>query len=295
MASGIPKARDGSLHQHTAGGTTLDPIIIGTDTWYSWLEQHRSFRFETGRMTFTARKEQRPGGQYWYAYRRSHGKLHTAYLGKSEELTLERLSTVAQALEPAGDGSFGGTHEPLRVLGDHPLLTLQASITSFPTTGTVTEQYSKPQPAPKHNLPVQLTSLVGREHDAASAAALLRRPEVRLLTLTGPAGVGKTRLALHVATEMLDSFVDGVYFIPLAPISDPALVVPTIAQHLSLREVSDRPFLDLLEDYLQNKQLLLVLDNFEQVVRAAPLLSKLLEMCPELKLLVTSREVLHLR
>ena len=295
MARSIPKAHDGSLDQDTAEGTPLDPILIGSAAWYRWLEQHRSFRFETGRMTFTARKEQRPGGHYWYAYRRSHGKLHTAYLGKSEELTLERLSTIAQALEPAGDGSFGATHEPLRVLGNRPLPSLQTSIISFPTTGAVTEQYSGPQPAPKHNLPVQLTSFVGREHDAARAAVLLRRPEVRLLTLTGPAGVGKTRLALHVATELLDSFADGVYFVPLAPIGDPALVVPTIAQRLSLREVSDRSVLDLLEDSLQDKQLLLVLDNFEQVVRAAPLLSELLEVCLELKLLVTSRAVLHLR
>src|SRR6266566_5700951 len=295
MARSIPKARDGSLHQHTAGGTSLDPIMIGTAAWYSWLEQHRSFCFEAGRMTFTARKEQRPGGHYWYAYRRSHGKLHTAYLGKSEELTLERLNTTAEALERAGDARESGTHRPQRVFGDHALQVLQASIISLPTTRAVTEQLREPKPAPKHNLPVQLTPLIGRKYDSASAAALLRRPEIRLLTLTGTAGVGKTRLALHVAIELLDGFVDGVYFVPLAPISDHALVVPTIAQTLTLREVSDRPFLDLLEDYLQDKQLLLVLDNFEQVVRAAPLLSELLEVCLELKLLVTSREVLHLR
>src|SRR6266567_1116039 len=295
MARSIPKARDGSLHQHTAGGTSLDPIMIGTAAWYSWLEQHRSFCFEAGRMTFTARKEQRPGGRYWYAYRRSHGKLHSAYLGKSEELTLERLNTTAEALERAGDAREGGTHRPLWGVGDHALQVLQASIISLPTTRAVTEQLREPKPAPKHNLPVQLTPLIGRKHDSASAAALLRRPEIRLLTLTGTAGVGKTRLALHLATELLDGFADGVYFVPLAPISDHALVVPTIAQTLTLREVSDRPFLDLLEDYLQDKQLLLVLDNFEQVVRAAPLLSELLEVCLELKLLVTSREVLHLR
>ncbi len=175
MARDIPKARDSSLEQHAAKGTALDPITIGTAAWYSWLEQHRSFCFEAGRMTFTARKEQRPGGHYWYAYRRSHGKLHTAYLGKSEELTLERLNTTAQALERAGDAREVGTHRPLQVVGDHAVQVLQDSIVSLPTTRAVPEQLRKPKPALKHHLPVQLTPLIGREHDSASAAALLRR------------------------------------------------------------------------------------------------------------------------
>src|SRR5215467_15616880 len=103
MARSISTARAGALQPYTAEGNALDPIPIGTAAWYTWLERHRSFSFEADRLTFTARKEQRPGGWYWYAYRRYQGKLRTSYLGKSEELTLERLTTAAQTLERAGD------------------------------------------------------------------------------------------------------------------------------------------------------------------------------------------------
>jgi len=145
------------------------------------------------------------------------------------------------------------------------------------------------------NLPTQLTSLIGREQEVAAACALLSRPHVRLLTLTGPGGVGKTRLALQVAIDLLEDFVDGVYFVSLAPISNPDLVAPTISQTLGLWESRDRPLFEHLKTYLQGKRLLLLLDNFEQVVAAAPLLSDLLMSCPELKMLVTSRAVLRIQ
>ena len=147
----------------------------------------------------------------------------------------------------------------------------------------------------KNNLPAQLTPLIGREQEVAMVRALLQQPEVRLVTLTGPGGIGKTRLGLYIATDMLDEFVDGVCYVPLAPISDPTLVVSTIAQTLGLKEVGDRPLLDLLKVSLQDKRLLLLLDNFEQVTMAAPGLSELLAACPYLKILVTSRAVLHIR
>jgi predicted ATPase/DNA-binding CsgD family transcriptional regulator len=289
MASSIPKAFDGALHEPSAEATSLDPISIGTASWYQWLEQHHSFTFESGSLTFTARKEQRPGGWYWYAYRRNHGKLHSRYLGKSEELTLQKLTETAEAFERGGEALVGKTPRPLRVPGDKAVRSQRASIIPLPTTSTVAERLREPEPAPPQNLPIQLTPLLGREQDTASVIALLRRPEVRLLTLTGTGGVGKTRLAFQVADELLESFPDGVYFVSLAAIREPDLVLPAIAQTLGLKETPDRLPLEHLKTFLHEKQLLLLLDNFEQVIAVAPLLVELLRACPELKLLVTSR------
>nr|HET6904539.1 tetratricopeptide repeat protein [Ktedonobacteraceae bacterium] len=145
------------------------------------------------------------------------------------------------------------------------------------------------------NLPAQLTPLIGREQEIQAVCSLLQRAEVRLVTLTGTGGVGKTRLGLQVATDLLHDFTDGVCFVPLAPISDPALVVPTIAQALGIKEAGEQSLVDLLPTYLQNKRLLLLLDNFEQVVAAATELSDLLTASPLLKIMVTSRAVLHIR
>jgi predicted ATPase/class 3 adenylate cyclase/DNA-binding CsgD family transcriptional regulator len=146
-----------------------------------------------------------------------------------------------------------------------------------------------------NNLPVQATSLIGREKELAASFNLLQREVVRLLTLTGPGGTGKTRLGLQVAAELIDLFPDGVYFVNLAALSDPTLVVSTIAQTLDLKETGEQPLPDLLKGYLRDKQLLLLLDNFEQVASAALQIADLLAACPKLKVIVTSRAVLHVR
>ena len=147
--------------------------------------------------------------------------------------------------------------------------------------------------ATRHNLPASPTPFIGREAQLAEVREMLTRPEVRLLTLVGAGGMGKTRLAIEIAAGLLDAFPDGVFFVPLAPVDDPALVVPAVATTLGVRESAGNPLLESLQYSLRDRQLLLVVDNFEHLLPAARALNELLSAAPRLKVLVTSRASLH--
>jgi predicted ATPase/DNA-binding CsgD family transcriptional regulator len=150
-------------------------------------------------------------------------------------------------------------------------------------------------PQSPHNLPEQPNTLLGRDQELKSARKFLLSADVRLLNLTGPPGVGKTRLAIAVAESLLEAFPDGVWFIDLAPLRDPELVGSEIASTFGLAEIREETTLRSLAAYLRDRQILLLLDNFERVVEAATWVGKLLEQTSGLKILTTSRERLRLR
>jgi class 3 adenylate cyclase len=189
-------------------------------------------------------------------------------------------------------------HVSLRDLGEHRLRDLarrerifQLSASDIPT-GFPPIRTPAARPT---NLTAPPTPLVGRRQEIETARELIAREGVRLLTLTGPGGTGKTRLAMAIAADLGNRFGDGVFSVPLDAIRDPAYVPAAVAQALGVREAQDRPVEEVLTDYLHDLEILIVLDNFEHVLDAAPFVSDLLARCPHLVIVVTSRERLRLR
>ncbi len=300
-----PIIQDGILTYQL--GEQAAQLVVDSADWYGWLEAASTFTFRSESGSFTAHKERagnRRGRSYWRAYCTRGGQLQRTYLGQSEALTLFRLQSVAAQLfgVRVGETVLAVQAQDLEAVPRLPAVSSaparlrRGTIPSF--QGPVEPQETPPeeesiQPG-RSTLPEPLTTFFGREREVAAVAALLRQPSVRLVTLIGTGGVGKTRLALHLATEVGDTFADGVCFVSLAPVSDPEQVMPVIAKALGLWEALDRPLLDHVRDYLREKHLLLLLDNFEQVAAASPQLAALLVFCPRLHLLVTSRAALHL-
>lgn len=219
--------------------------------------------------------------------------------GLSQEMLAERAGISARSVSDLERGIYRAPHrDTVALLGEalalaaedrarleHAVQRRRGPLAAVPPTRV----------ALGRGITVPPTPLLGRDPDVAALTALLQRAEVRLVTLTGPGGVGKTRLGLQVAAALATAFADGVVCVPLAAIVEPALMAATIAQELGLKESSSRPVADHLMEYLAAKRLLLVLDNLEQVRDAAPLVADLLTACQGLTMLVTSRARLRVR
>ncbi len=220
-----------------------------------------------------------------------HRAARIAAAGHGSQILLSQATRelAAQALPAGCELRALGAHRLKDLQRPEPLsqLVLAGLPADFPPLKSLDLHHS--------NLPVQPTPLLGREEQVAALTALLRRDGARLVTLTGPGGIGKTRLAVQVAAELIEDFPDGVWFVRLSRLVDPALVLPTIAQTLGLKEQGSTPFAETLRAHLTEKRLLLLLDNVEQVVAAASEVARLLEACAGVKALVTSRIPLRLR
>ena len=274
-----------------ADDTATAPIEVGSPLWFAWLNAHSSFRFESPAGCFSARKELRSGNPYWYAYRKKHGKRVTTYIGKPEEVSGACLRSVVgrlTRLEGKGEKENGVAGTPT---GELPGARSRSSGSRYAAQGTSTRlKLSSPPPVPLPAAP-----LVDRVDEMAAILGLLRRDDVRVVSLIGAGGIGKTRLATEAAANLQADFVDGVYFLTVDSVREPRTVLARVAQLFGLSPDGNSSISALLSEALRRRELLIVLDNLEQVPAVVPLLDELVSTCEGLKLLVTSREVLHFR
>jgi predicted ATPase/DNA-binding SARP family transcriptional activator len=201
-------------------------------------------------------------------------------------LALYRMGRQADALE--------AYQEARRVLLDELGLEPGPGLRELEQAILRQDESLSPRPLPESNLPTPVSTLVGRDRELDEICSTLRGGETRLLTLTGPGGAGKTRLAIEASNALAREIPDGAFFVPLDTIRDPALLLPAIAQALAVRESSERPLLQSLAERVVGRRALVLLDNFEQLIEAAPLLTNVLEAAPSLAFLVTSRAALRL-
>ena len=227
--------------------------------------------------------EHRPFGAVLRRFRLAAGLTH--------ETLAERAGLGARTISDLERGvSRAHRFDTLALLVDALGLSPEQRAVLEAAARPVTAPSTEPTPvAGRGSLPMPLTGVIGRDEEAHAVQGMLHRADVRLVTLTGPGGVGKTRLALSVTQDVAEAFVDGTAFVPLAAITDPTLVAPAIAQALGVREAGDLPLAARIASVLRDKRFLLVLDNFEQVVEAAPAVADLLLASPGLTVLVTSR------
>ena len=272
-------------------------IVPDSQEWFVWLDTISSFAFSGKEGSCTVRKEARTRGEtYWYAYHRTGQQVSKQYLGKSVEVTIVRLEQAAMLLAQGHDEERQGSRE-LAQQGSKsatPMQLFKHKQTSHSPT-SIQEGLRLLKSEPMWKIPATFTSFIGREREVSDICVLLQSPDVRLLTLLGTGGIGKTRLSAQVAAQMRPFFADGICFVSLAAITEPQLVVSTLAETLGVQQVGEAPLFEQIRFFLRNKHLLLILDNFEQVVSAAPLVEELLAACAALKIVVTRRAVLHLQ
>jgi non-specific serine/threonine protein kinase len=266
--SATPWVTQGRLTFHNQ----VDSIQIGEDAWRQWLSAPEtvSFHFEAEGSSFTARRELRRGHAYWYAYRRHGGRLAKVYLGRSDDI--DRAQLAAAAAQLCGGASPVQTRRKART-------TLLREIEVNYVSG----------------LPAPPTRLIGRDPEVVAVRQRFIADAARLVTLTGPGGTGKTRLAIEVAKRMADDFAGGVVFVDLAPVSRRDQVVPVLARALGLRDLGGRPLREGVHEWLRPRRVLLLFDNFDHLLTAGTDLADLLTGCPDVCALVTSREALRLR